>query len=42
MSKPITECPNCDAVWTIGEIELQCCDACGYPQIEDEEEEDNL
>lgn len=25
-------CPVCGAVWTISEIEDQTCDACGYPE----------
>ena len=26
-----TECPNCKTDWTDDEARFQCCDACGYP-----------
>jgi hypothetical protein len=32
-------CPNCQAVWGFEEIEDQICDACGYPNNEDDEDE---
>lgn len=35
-----TECPNCGALWGFDEIEFQECDACGYPNnIQDDDEE---
>ena len=27
----LTDCPNCSAVWGFDEIQDQECDACGYP-----------
>lgn len=32
-------CINCDAVWTLEEIQNNSCDACGYPNIEFEEDD---
>ena len=28
----LTECPHCNSIWTMEEIDWQECDACGYPQ----------
>lgn len=38
----LEECPNCGSNWGVGseEFELQCCDCCGYPDFDDEFEED--
>ena len=30
-------CPNCSAIWGFDEIQFQQCDCCGYPNIDDEE-----
>jgi Zn ribbon nucleic-acid-binding protein len=31
----LLQCPNCQAVWSMEEIDWQECDACGYPDEED-------
>ena len=36
--RPHVQCPNCIAIWGIEEIEDQCCDACNYPDNDDEED----
>jgi hypothetical protein len=36
------ECPNCHAVWTQEEIEDQICDACNFPDHEEEFDPDKL
>lgn len=28
------ECPNCNAVWGMEEIDWQECDCCGYPNVD--------
>lgn len=33
----LAECPNCYAMWGIEEMSFQECDACGYPDSDDEE-----
>jgi len=33
----ISICPNCGAGWGIEEISFQECDACGYPEMDEEE-----
>lgn len=40
--EPIEECPNCGAIWAVGteEYDWQECDCCGYPDCDDELEED--
>ena len=37
-----SECPNlnCQAQWGIEEISFQECDCCGWPNCEDETDED--
>ena len=32
----LTECPNCNAIWSMEEIDEQYCGACGYPDHEDD------
>lgn len=32
------DCPNCPAIWSIDEIQENKCFACGYPDVEDEED----
>jgi hypothetical protein len=39
------QCPNCQAIWSMEEIDEQYCGACGYPDCEEDtddfyEEED--
>lgn len=34
------QCPNCSANWGIEEIDFQECDACGYPNCDDDDEPD--
>jgi len=33
-------CPNCNAVWTLEEIETDSCDSCGYPYNDDNDDYD--
>jgi hypothetical protein len=33
------QCPNCQAVWTLEEIEDSQCGCCGYPDNEDDQNE---
>ena len=40
MSLLQTMCPNCQAIWTLEEIEDGICDACGYPDLREDEEPD--
>jgi Zn ribbon nucleic-acid-binding protein len=35
-----TECPNCNAIWGFDEIDWNMCYSCGYPDHEEEEEEE--
>ncbi len=35
-----TECPHCNAVWGVSEIDYQQCDSCGYPLTEDDDDDD--
>jgi Zn ribbon nucleic-acid-binding protein len=39
----LTECPNCNAIWSMEEIDEQYCYACGYPDPneDDLDEESN-
>lgn len=30
-------CPNCSAIWDHDEIQTQECDCCGWPHIDDDE-----
>ena len=32
------ECPHCQAVWGIEEIDFQECDSCGYPHFDEDDE----
>jgi len=34
-------CPNCGIDWGCDEIDTQCCDACGYPDEDDDFDEDD-
>lgn len=34
--KSLTDCPYCSAVWGFSEISDQGCDACGYPNKNDD------
>lgn len=38
ISKSLTECPNCGSIWGVGSEEWQWqeCDACGWPDNEDD------
>jgi hypothetical protein len=38
----LLECPNCNAIWGFDEIQFQQCDACGWPYIDDEDDDDEL
>ena len=42
--KPLGACPNCSAIWGIGseEWDWQQCDACGWPNNDDEDLDDGL
>ncbi len=42
-AKMRTDCPNCSAIWGVGseEWEWQQCDACGWPENDDEDDEYN-
>lgn len=33
-----TTCPHCLQVWSIAESKLESCNACGYANIEEDEE----
>ena len=35
-------CPNCQAVWGAEEFDFQQCGACGWPDIDDDEDDDEL
>lgn len=37
--QPILECPNCSSIWGMEEIDWQNCDACGWPDNEDDDED---
>lgn len=41
MNRSFESCPNCSAVWGIGseEWDWQQCDACGWPNNDDDEDE---
>jgi Zn ribbon nucleic-acid-binding protein len=30
------QCPNCQAIWSMEEIDEQYCGACGYPDCEED------
>ena len=36
------QCPNCGAIWGCEEFDFQQCDACGWPDIDDDEDDDEL
>jgi ribosomal protein S27AE len=33
-------CPNCNAIWSMEEIDEQYCGACGYPDPDENDLED--
>ena len=35
----IIHCPNCGCVWGIEEMDAESCDACGYPDNDDDDDE---
>jgi len=32
----LEQCPKCDAAWKWQEVQAQCCECCGYPNIDAE------
>lgn len=40
--KALTECPHCPAVWTFDEIQYQRCFDCGWPDVDDDDEEEDF
>lgn len=43
ISRSLNECPNCGSIWGVGseEWDWQQCDACGWPDNEDDYDEYN-
>jgi len=35
-------CPNCNAIWSMEEIDEQYCGACGYPDSDEDETDDTM
>jgi Zn ribbon nucleic-acid-binding protein len=42
IDETLTECPNCNAIWTMDEIDWQSCFACGYPNHDEDDNEAEL
>lgn len=42
MSQELTECPECQAIWSLDEIQFQECDACEYQAPQDDEDPNDL
>jgi len=36
-----TQCPNCNAIWDMEEIDEQHCGACGWPDNDEDEDTGN-
>lgn len=37
----LLQCPNCQAIWGIEEIDWQQCDCCGWPDVDNDDVDDD-